>query len=216
MNKDNIRQTIKKFASMLTTVGVLTTAPAAYSQSVQCIDPELSIQKLASYPTNREAKRKLTSNEKAAFSELYRRLSAEFAQIFQTQIFQEFPEVLQLFSSVLADIAVNDDLKGLIQANELTEIRNDIQQSMEQIAMLDKVLQTLEKLTGEQDTHQIHAMIGKIIAAEQQTLLSANQFYATMYHHELAKIAQTRQEATFTFDETHSRDDIRRALFGDA
>ena len=211
MNKDNIRQTIKKFASTLTTVGVLATAPAAYSQSVQCIDPELSIQKLASYPTNRAAKRKLTSNEKAAFSELYRRLSAEFAQIFQ-----EFPEILQLLSSVLADIAANDDLKGLIQANELTEIRNDIQQSMEQIAMLDKLLKTLEKLTGEQDTHQIHAMIGKIIAAEQQTLLSANQFYATMYHHELAKIAQTRQEAAFTFDETHSRDDIRRALFGDA
>ncbi len=212
MNKDNVRQTLKKFASMIATAGALATDPTtAYSQSVQNIDPELSIQKLANYPTNREARRKLTPNEKAAFSELYRHLSAEFAQKFQ-----RLPEALQLFSSVLADIAANDDLKDLIQVNELTEIRNDIQNITKQFAVLDKMLKKLEKLTDEQDTYQIHTLFKQIIETSKQTLLSANQFYATMYHHELAKITQTRQEIAFTFDKTHSRDDIYRALFGDA
>ncbi|OSI23165.1 hypothetical protein BV912_04350 [Neisseria dumasiana] len=175
------------------------------------IDPELSIQKLANYPTNRETRRKLTRSEREAFTKLYYHLSSEVERKIQ-----HLPKALQLFSSVLVDIAENDDLKDLINANELTEIRNDIQQSMEQISMLDKVLQILEKLTGKQDADHIHALFKQIIEASEQALSFSNQFYATMYHRELAKITQTRQEIAFTFDETHSRDDIRRILFGDA
>lgn len=197
--------------STLTAVGVMATASNAYSQSVQTIDPKLSIQKLANYPTNRETRRKLTLSKKNAFAELYRDLSTEFSRKFR-----RLPEAVQLFSSILVDIAANDELKGLIRANELTDIRDDIQKSMEQIIVLDKVLYTLEKLTGQQDTYQIHALFKQIIEVDKQALSFANQFYAAMYHYEMVKIAQTRSKATFTFNETHSRDDIRRVLFGEA
>ncbi|MGN6736143.1 hypothetical protein ACTHT4_02395 [Neisseria sp. P0022.S007] len=211
MSQDKLRQTIKRFMSTLTAVGVMATASNVYSQSVQTIDPELSIQKLANYPTNRETRRKLTLSKKNAFAELYRDLSTEFSRKFR-----RLPEAVQLFSSILVDIAANDELKGLIHANELTDIRDDIQKSMEQIIVLDKVLYTLEKLTGQQDTYQIHALFKKIIEVDKQALSCANQFYAAMYHYEMVKIAQTRSKAAFTFNETHSRDDIRRVLFGEA
>nr|WP_314271383.1 hypothetical protein [uncultured Kingella sp.] len=211
MNKENLRRTIKQFLSTLTTVGVMATAPAVYGHSVQKISPELTIQKLANYPTNREARRKLTTETKNAFSELYRHLSVQFSQKFQ-----KFADAVQLFSSLLSDIAMHDNLKKFININDLVDIRNDIQQSIEQFKLLDRVLITLEKITGEQDIYQIHSLFGKIIEAEEQTLHIANQFYATFYHQELEKIVEERQEVAFVFDETHSRDDIRRMLFGDS
>lgn len=210
MNKDNLRRTIKQFLGTLTAVGVMATAPTAYSQSVQTVSPELTIQKLADLPTNREIRRQLDKESKEAFVKLYHDFSKDFSQKFE-----KFSIALKLFSSLLSDIVVNDDLNDLISINELSDLRDDIKQSIKQFSLLDKMLYKLEKLTGERDEYQIHSLFQQIIEAEKQVLSSANQFYATFYHKELGKIIDERQEIALVFDETYSRDDIRRALFGE-
>lgn len=213
MNMNELRHRFSKVIMTAAAVGTLATSTSLPNDSLTgFMNDGASLQKLADMPLNREIKRtlKLQSTEKQEFAQLYSDISKQVMDKAH-----KLPELFQLFASIFMDISNDVSLRQQMEINELDDIREELKKISQSILLLDKALENLRKLADIPIGMKLN-VLGEIIDSIEEVIQATNLFYSLVYHDELLSIVNHRQEVAFAFDEGHTRDDIRRTLFGEA
>lgn len=213
MNMNEFRQRFSKVVMTAAAVGTLATSTPLPNDSLMgFMNDGSSLQKLADMPLNREIKRtlKLQSTEKQEFAQFYFDISKQVMDKAH-----RLPELFQLFASIFIDISNDASLRQQMEINELDDIRDELKKISQSILLLDKALENLRKLADIPVNMKLN-VLAQIVNSIDEVINATHLFYGSIYHDELLSIMNNRQEVAFTFDENHTRDDVRRALFGEA
>lgn len=127
---------------------------------------------------------------------------------------KKLPQVLNLFSSILDDIDVRDDLKHLKNMEELDELNICL---FNQSELLQNIKNQFQQYENEQKVTQ--TLIEQIITNEQYIISLINKW---QYEHVIMNRSyqnskdQIERKVAFTFDENSSHQEIYQAIIGNS
>lgn len=136
----------------------------------------------------------------------------DFIDLIQMIHDKKLPQVLNLFSSILDDIDVRDDLQHLKNIEELDELNICL---FNQSEILQNIKNQLQQYENEQKATQ--TLIEQIIINEQYIINLINKWkYENVIMDRLYQNSknQIKRKVAFTFDENSSHQEIYQAIFG--